>query len=128
MWPRIKNSIAANLVLLLVAFMTAYGALNLARYGWGLRNESREVQKRIEELVKKKQELDRYRAELETKEAAEKRAKERLNLKLPGEKVVVLVSQNSAAGPESFRQASGFFRIWSQVRNFFSKISASLGL
>lgn len=125
----IKNSIVANLVLLLLAVLTAYGAFNLARYGWELKRESRDTQKKIEELARKNQGLEVVMTELETKEAAERRAKERLNLKLPGEKVVVLVPQDlSASQADDSAETSGFLKIWGQVKNFFSKISVSLGL
>lgn len=127
MWSKVKNSIAVNLVLLLLAVLTAYGAFNLARYGLELRNESREAQKKIEELARKKQALERHRAELATKEAVERRAKERWNLKLPGEKVVVLVPQTPSAGPEGSGQFSGLWGVWTQAKNFFTRLWAFFG-
>jgi len=126
--PWIKNSIAANLALSLIAFLTAYGAFNLARYSWELKRESRDVQKKMEELIRKNQGLEISLTELGTKEAAERRAKERLNLKLPGEKVLVLVPQASSASVGIPLQNSGFSEFWNQLRKFFTKISASLGL
>ena len=128
MWPRIKNSIIVNLALALLAGLTLYGAFNLARYGLELKKESRGALKRAEELARKNRELEASLAELQTKEAAERRAKERLNLKLPGEKVVVLVPPDSSASQINSSQISGFLKIWSQVKNFFVKISVSLGL
>lgn len=127
MWSGVKNSVVLNLILLLLAVSTAYGAFNLARYGLELRNESREAQKKIEELVKKKQALERYRAELATKEAVERRAKERLNVKLPGEKVVVLIPQAPSASPENPKQLSGLGGVWTQVKNFFIRLWAFFG-
>lgn len=105
----------------------AYGAFNLARYGWELKKELRETQKKVAELAKKKQEFEKYRMELETKEAVEKRAKERLNLKLSGEKVVVLIPQASAVSIDNSGQSSAPWAIWNQIRNFFSRISAFFG-
>lgn len=127
MWPKVKNSTALNLILLLLAVLTAYGAFNLARYGWELKKEWQEAQKKIGELTEKKQGLEKYRAELETKEAVERRAKERLNLKLPGEKVVVLVPQTLSASLESSRQFSGFWGVWIQAKNFLIRFWASFG-
>lgn len=128
MWPWVKNSIVANLALLLIAVLASYGAFNLARYGWELKRESRDSQKKIEELARKNQGLEAALAELGTKEAAERRAKERLNLKLPGEKVVVLVPQDLSASQADSVETSGFLKIWNQVKNFFNKISVSFGL
>lgn len=123
----IKNSIFANLALLLLAVLAAYGAFNLARYGLELKKESQGVQKKIEELARKNRGLESALAELDTKEAVERRAKERLNLKLPGEKVVVLVPQDLSANQTNQAQISVFFKFWNQAKNFFNKISASLG-
>lgn len=127
MWSRVKNSVVLNLVLLLLASLTVYGAFNLARYGLELGNESREAQKKIEELTRKKQGLERYRTELATKEAVERRAKERLNLKLLGEKVVVLVPQASSASPEGSGQFSRLEGVWTQAKYFFTRLWASFG-
>lgn len=128
MWPWIKNSIIANLALLLIAVLASYGAFNLAHYGWELKRESRDAQKKIKELTRKNQTSELLLAELDTKEAAERRAKERLNLKLPGEKVVVLVPQDlSASQVNDSAETSGFLKFWNQAKNFFNKISASLG-
>lgn len=125
----IKNSIIANLALSLLAVLVAYGAFNLARYGLELKKESWGAQKKIEELARKNQGLEAALTELETKEASERMAKERLNLKLPGEKVVVLVPHDlSASQADDSVKDSGFLKFWNQVKNFFSKISVSLGL
>lgn len=127
MWPKVKNSIALNLILLLLAALTAYGAFNLGRYGWELKKESGGVQKKIERLTQKKQALEKYRVEFETKEAAEKKAKERLNLKLVGEKVVVLVPQTPAANSENSEQFLELGGFWTQAKNFFIRLWASFG-
>lgn len=125
MWSKVKNSAALNLILFLLAILTAYGAFNLARYGWELKKEWQEAQKKTLEFAKKKKELEKYRAGLETIEVVEKMAKGRLNLKLPGEKVVVLVPQTSSTSPEGSRQFSGLGGVWTQAKNFFTRLWAS---
>ena len=55
------------------------------------REETEENRKKIEDLLEKKAELKQKITELETWEAKERSAKERLNLKKTGEEVVVVL-------------------------------------
>lgn len=64
------------------------------------RTESEETTKKIDGLKRKKQELEAALAEIQTKEAVEREAKARLNLKKPGEEVVVVVPEKKINAPQ----------------------------
>src|SRR3989344_5566174 len=124
----IKNSFLINVIFLLLVFLTAYGAFKLVREAKDINKESQKLEERAAKLVLRNQELGRNLAELETEEAVEKRAKERLNLKLPGEQVVVVAPASSPGVAENHEeQLSGFDFILDQWTKFLAKISASWG-
>ena len=124
----IKNSFLINVIFLLLVFLTAYGAFKLVREAKDINKESQKLEERAAKLVLRNQELGRNLAELETEEAVEKRAKERLNLKLPGEQVVVVAPASSTGVAENHEeQLSGFDFILDQWTKFLAKISASWG-
>ncbi len=93
MWKWLKNSLLFNVALFILVLLIGAGAYRIVRQAYWVSQEARETEKKIEKLVKKKQELEAYLAELETAEAVRREAKERLNLKLPEETVVVVVPE-----------------------------------
>lgn len=80
----------------------------------GLRSEVKNTEKEITELFKKKQELEAYLMELQTRAGIEREAKDRFNLKLPGEEVVVVVPKAEESKPQP-QTAS----LWEKIREFF---------
>ena len=70
---------------------------------------------KIEQLKAKKRELETALTEIQTKEAVEREAKERLNLKNPGEQVVVIVPEKK--DNQSEEQSMSF---WAKFKSFFS--------
>lgn len=106
-------------IILLVALAAAvgYGAARMVLNSVALRGESRETQKQIEELLARKKELEARIAELQNEEAIRREAKERLNLKLPGENVVVVVpeKQEASDAPQSngiLDRVVNFLKFW----------------
>ena len=93
MWQIFKKSILANIAFLALSILVGYGAYNVVFQALVLRGESRGTDVKIQALLKKKAELEQYTAELQSRQAVEREAKERLNLKLPGEEVVVVVPE-----------------------------------
>ena len=89
--PYFKKSFILNIVFILVAVIASYSAARMVRSAFIMHAQSAEMTKRIEELKAKKQQLEATIAEIQTKEAVEREAKARLNLKNPGEEVVVVV-------------------------------------
>lgn len=87
-------------MLILLAISVSYSAARMVRDVFIVRTESKEVVKKIEELTRKKQELELALAEIQTKEAIEREAKARLNLKNPGEEVVVVVPEKKVSAPQ----------------------------
>ena len=109
-----KKSFVINIVLILIAAVVSYSAARMARNALNMRTQSADMTEKIEELKVKKQELEAQLAELQTKEAVEREAKERLNLKKPGEQVVVVVPEKKETPP--LEQPMSF---WEKIKSFF---------
>lgn len=82
-----------------------------------MRRESEDVNHKITELQQKKAQLEAYLQELQTKEALERRAKERLNLKKPGEEVVVVIP----AEKKEESQTPAKISMWEKIKQFFGQ-------
>lgn len=106
-----------NSIFLAVAVLVSWGSYNMVRQALTLRAESRNTGEKVEELLKKKQELEAYIAELEDPRTIEREAKERLNLKLAGEEVVVVVPPAEKKPDE---EGSLFTLIKDKVQNLFN--------
>ncbi len=110
----IHKPLIVNIILISVAVMVSYNAARMVRNAVFARTQSADMIKKIQELEGKKRELEMELAEIQTHEAIEREAKDRLNLKNPGEEVVVVVPQKedtaSSASPKSF---------WYTIRSFF---------
>lgn len=114
MWDKLKQSLLLNFILVGVCVFTAYASYHMLRQAVELSRSIRNDRQKIRELTQKKSELEAYLAERETPEAIEREAKERLNLKLSGEEVVVVIPpKNSTA-----REQSG---IGSRIRKWFNE-------
>ncbi len=116
-WKKIKSSVALNLTLFLIVLFGGVSTYRTVRDALTVREEKKEAGARIDELVKKKTELEAYLHELETASAAEREAKERLQMKLPGENVVVVVPEKS--NNENGTATSSSW--WSWIKNIFKK-------
>ena len=95
----IKKSFFVNIVLILIAVAISYSAARMAQNALNARAKSADMTQNIERLKVKKQELEVLLTELQTKEAVEREAKERLNLKKPGEQVIVIVPEKKESPP-----------------------------
>ena len=116
MWVKIKRSVVINFFLLSLTLLIGYGALRGVLQALELRKEAKGKEKKIEELLEKKVELERYLAELENAEVVKREAKERLNLKEPGENVVVVVPVEEETSPTE--PVAGNF--WAKIKMFVS--------
>lgn len=116
MWDKVKNSLVFNVALLLVVIFVGYGSFKLVREALSLNQEVRSREEKIEELTRKKQELEVYLAELSTDEAVRREAKDRLNLKEPGEEVVVVAREEVK---EEGRPPVNF---WTRITNFLASV------
>lgn len=120
MWQYLKTSVFVNALLLAFAVFLAYKAALMAGDVMRVRKEAEDTQKRIAELTHKKQELEQYLAELETAQAIEREAKERLNVKRPGEEVVVVVpEQKKEERVEEARNDTFWESFRKKIRSFF---------
>ena len=118
MWQKIKNSLPINILAGVLAVAICIGAYHLVAETFGLRQEYEANQKKIEELKKKKEELETRLTELKLPAVVEREAKGRLNLKRPGEEVVVVVPENIAS-----TSAATSSSVWQRATSFFQKFS-----
>ena len=109
-----KKSFAVNIALILVATAISYSAARMVQNALSMRAQSADMTQKIEQLKVKKQELEVLLTELQTKEAVEREAKERLNLKKPGEQVVVVVSKKKDISP-----VEQPMNLWEKFTSFF---------
>ena len=111
----IKKSFVINIALILVATGISYSAARMVQNALNMRAQSADMAQEIEQLKVKKQELEVLLTELQTKEAVEREAKERLNLKKPGEQVVVVVPEKKDSPP-----AEQPTSLWEKFMSFFN--------
>lgn len=93
MWRHFKDSLLFNALLMLLAVIVGFSTFNMLLRVTELYREKRTGEARENELSQKNSELEARLAEFGTAEAREREAKERLNLKLHGEEVVVVVPE-----------------------------------
>ena len=111
-----KKQIAINSFLIVVAMIASYSAARMVRNSIVTRTQSEEMTKKIEELKAKKVELEAQLQEIQTKSAVEREAKERLNMKNPGEEVVVVVPEKKDATGQEAPQS-----LWTKFKSMFVK-------
>lgn len=114
MWHYIKNSILINLILLMFAFVLGYAAFPMIKQAILVRREAEDLRSSLEELRVRKKELEAALVEFEQPEAVRREAKERLNLKRQGERVVVVVPE-----AENIEEEYGLETFWHKLRSFF---------
>ena len=114
MWSYLKNSLLLNSLLFVALLIVGTWTYSLAREAIILGQEYRFVQEKAADAESKKAVLERQIAELNTSVALEREAKRRLNLKNPGEQVVVVVP-DTAQAPTSTPPLTW----WQKVKGFF---------
>lgn len=117
MWKKIKSSLPLNILFVCLVVAVAIGAVRMMRETAALRREARKGEEKIATLAARKAELAARIAELETPEAIEREAKEKLNLKKRGETVVVVL-----AGRQSDQNNPERAGLWGSAVSFFSEI------
>lgn len=121
MFKILKRSLFLNILLLVVALVVGYGAHRVLYQAVAARREASIQQEKIQSLLKKKAELEVYLDELKNSEAIRREAKERLNLKLPGEEVLVVVPD--ASSYEKPTEKNNFFiNILEGLKKLFENI------
>lgn len=116
MWDMIKKSLILNFIFVCVLAGVAYGTYSMVRRTLVVRMERRTTDERVQELLQKKEKLEIQLRELETREVAEREAKERLNLKNPGEEVVVVLPETHSREFVSTERRS----MWERISAFIS--------
>lgn len=96
---KFKNSKSFSFLLFLAVLFVGYHTFSLVRETVFLSDESRAAEREIAELQHEKKRLEAAIAEFDNPSVIERKAKELLNLKLPGEKVLVV--------PEKIRSEEG---------------------
>ena len=117
MWEKIKVSLPLNILIGIGAVGAASGLFGIARETIALRAENVATKAKIEALQSERARLSARIAELATAEAIEREAKEKLNLKKKGERVVVVAPE------EVLQQTPVSSAVWHQkISDFFLRI------
>jgi len=114
MWDKVKYSLLINIALFLLVFVLGYSAFGAIRNALVISREAAAAQKRIQELQQKKRELEKRLAALDNKDVVLQEAKERFNLKEPGEEVLVITPEKNTE--PQWIEKSG---IWTRIYRFF---------
>lgn len=118
MWNRITRSVSANVILAVVAAVCLVSALSLVRSASQVQKGFAAARARIADLTAQKERLEEAISELTQEEAVWYRAKARLNLKNPGEEIVVVLPDK----PEVSAPArSG---VWQRIKDFLRALTA----
>ena len=112
-WAWMKRSLVLNAFLAAIAGVWLYGAYRVALQAREASHELRRAEQELSVLRQKKQGLRSRLRELETPEGVEREAKARLNLKNPGEEVVVVVPDDVGA-----RLATSSSAWWARALDF----------
>lgn len=117
MWGIFQRSLLFHGILAVLVICIGIRSYQMVHDALGMRRTLDESQKKMGTLIQKKHVLDASIAELDTPEAAERIAKERLNLKKRGEEVVVVppVASSSPVIP-----AADTRMWWQKIFSLFS--------
>lgn len=118
MWTFFKKSLLIHIAFFMITAAITYGTYYMVSYSLALRAESRNTQEKIKELTETKKQLEARLLEMQTPEAVEREAKEKLNLKKAGESVVVVVPEEEKK-KEVAPASIGFFE---KISLFFKNI------
>jgi len=117
MWDKIKTSLPLNILIGVGALAALSGLFGIMRETIGLQAEYAATMAKIEALRSERARLSARVADLETPEAIEREAKEKLNLKKKGETVVVVVPERphiqATATPMTW---------WGGIKNLFARM------
>lgn len=112
-----RSSLAVILALAVVAGLLATGAVRIALRAQAIHGEAQALKQRTQALAAEKKQLEESIRAAGSAEGIERMAKEFLNLKQPGEEVVVVTSEQQASAP--LPQSAGF---WVSVRDLLQKL------
>lgn len=116
MQSRFTRSIFFNLFLFAAALIVSWSAARMVMQAVNMKSEARLIDAEIAKLKQEKAALEQAIAELNTPHAAEREAKERRNLKRPGEKVAVIISKSAEEKKEEIKET------WRQtLKKWFSQ-------
>lgn len=114
LWEWMKGSLVINIFFVIFAGFAGYSAYSIFGQAFAVRREYQRTAGEIEALRAKKVNLEARIRELASPQALEREGKEFLNLKMPGEEVVVVVPEEEEAQEA---ELSGSW--WERVRRMF---------
>lgn len=99
-----RNFLTSPLVavlLIIAAGLLAFSAIRISIRAYAIYREQRTMESRIHELEAEKKRLQETITALDDPETVERMAKEHLNLKNPGEEVVIVAPRSGETAPRS---------------------------
>ncbi len=115
---RIIFSKPALSVMLVLAILSAGAAVKAVFKAYGAYKTSEEIAARARNLEEEKIRLEERIERLGTPEGLEKEAKERFNVKKPGEEVLIIVNPVNAPTSSDIKASGGF---WGFISNFLGR-------
>lgn len=114
LWEKLKNSFLFHLVLFFLCIGIGWGAVSMFLYAFSLSTEKKGIRETMVKIEAENKKLEASLLELETPEAIERRAKDRMNLKNEGEGVVIVV-------PDAITQDSEHEKpLFDRIREFIN--------
>lgn len=121
MWRKVSSSLIFNIFVVAVVSFLIYRAVKMLDHALVVRHELKATEERTAGLMKKKAELEAQIAEFESAQVVDREAKERLNLKRPGEVVVVVpegeaLTKNTSSSLPVAHESSW----WERLKDFLT--------
>ncbi len=118
MWNRVIRSLSLHVILLIFAVVSVVSGISLVRSAMQISHDRAEVAVRLAGLVSEKKRIEEEIRERTQEESVRYQAHLRLNLKNPGENIVVVLPEKYASSAD---EKSDSF--WQSIKNFFRAIT-----
>lgn len=111
-----------TVVIIILGLFFLNGMAQLARKSYALGAEQKKKEQELAALVKERERLEAEITYLKSAGALEREAKTRLNLKRPGEEVVIVVPEQERAHSATSVSAGGQTSLWDSVREWLLRL------
>jgi len=120
MWNRIIRSLPLHVVLFILAALSLVSGVSLVRSAIQVSRDHASVSARLANLMSEKKRLEEEIRERTQEESVRYQAHLRLNLKNPGENIVVVLPEDHASSADE--KDTSF---WRDIKNFLRAITGS---
>ena len=118
---QVRELFASRIIVLFLFFLiisTGVASFRALMKGWEVRAEKEAAEKRVEELKKEQEVLSSELQDFDSGRGIEREAREKLNLRKPGEEVVIIRDASAETSSDDTTSNKNFFsRIWDSLFN-----------